>query len=117
MNELKRIGKRMPYKTPNGFLDDMEQNIRRQTRIVSGEKARRKSLHRRWRIAAWGTAIAASVAVVAVYQLNVQPKEQPTDSMATVEQAFTELSTQDQDYLLQVYQEDIFIDDQNQQSI
>lgn len=38
----------------------------------------------------------------------------PTDSFAPVEQAYAQLSPDDQAYMLEVYQDDVFLNEQQQ---
>ena len=51
----------------------------------------------------------ASVALVLIVNINLS--KQSTVSINDVDQAFGKLSTDDQAYLLNVYQEDIFINE------
>ena len=51
----------------------------------------------------------ASVALVLIVNINLS--KQSTVSINAVDQAFGKLSTDDQAYLLNVYQEDIFINE------
>lgn len=53
--------------------------------------------------------LAASVALVLIVNINL-PK-QTTISMNDVDKAFSQLSTDDQAYLLSVYQDDVFINE------
>ena len=91
------IGKQMPYSVPDGFFDKLEENVMQE---VSKEKSR-KSL----RIAL--RAIVAVAAAVAMFFV-VQPMivEDSADDFESVELAFNNLSVDDQNYLLQVYEED-----------
>ena len=54
-------------------------------------------------------AVAASIALLLVFH-PFSPKEE-TDSFSHVEQAFANLSQEDQAYMLAVYQEDIFMNE------
>lgn len=105
--DFNRIGKRMPYKTPEGFLNEMEVNVWREVQNEFPKTHKRKTF--RLRVFAGGMAVAASIALLLVFK-PFSPKEQ-TDSFLKVEQAFASLSQEDQAYMLAVYQEDIFMNE------
>lgn len=111
MNEgfdFNRVGKRMPYTAPEGFLEDIEKNV---WKVVKDEvlpiKPKRK--HRLWYYSLSGGLIAASVALLLVF--NMQTGYQPADDFEIFEQAFSKLCSADRDYLLSVYQDDLFINE------
>ena len=105
--DFNRIGKRMPYKTPEGFLDEMEANVWKEVQNEPPKTAERKTF--RLRVFAWTMAIAASITPLFVFH-PFSPKEE-TVSFSGVEQAFANLSQEDQAYMLAVYQEDIFMNE------
>ena len=105
--DFDRIGKRMPYKTPGNFLDEMEANVWREVQHELPKAPGRKTL--RLRVFAGAMAAAASIALLFVFH-PFSPTEE-TDSFSDVEQAFANLSQEDQAYMLAVYQEDIFMND------
>lgn len=97
-----RIGKRLPYTAPDGFLDDMENNV--------WETVRQEMLPSKRHFHLWysltGGLVAASIALFVVCNLL------PDDSRSNfddVEKAFTNLSSSDQDYLFATYQDDLFM--------
>ena len=106
--DFNRIGKRMPYKTPEGFLDEMEANVWRE---VQDElpKVHHKRKTFRLRVFAGAMTVAASIALLLVFHPFSLKEE--TDSFSHVEQAFANLSQEDQAYMLAVYQEDIFMNE------
>lgn len=105
--DFNQIGKRMPYRTPEGFLDNLEANIWREVRgELPGKRKRKLS---RLRICAGVMAVAASIALLLVFA-PFSPEEQAT-SFSQVERAFVNLTPEDQDYMLAVYQEDIFMNE------
>lgn len=105
--DFERIGKRMPYKTPESFFDEMEANIWKEAQSGLLQTHKRKTY--RLRILAGVSAVAASIALLIVFS-PFSPKEQ-TDSFSNVEQAFDRLSQEDQACMLAVYQEDIFMNE------
>lgn len=105
--DFDRIGKRMPYKAPEGFLDELEASIWKEVQKESAQTPKRKTHH--WRIYAGVLAVAASITILFVFS-PIFHKEQ-TCSFSAVEQAFSRLSQEDQAYILTVYQEDIFLNE------
>lgn len=106
--DFDKIGKRMPYKTPDAFFDEMEENIWNEVKGDLQPKAKHPSRH--LRVLAGALSIAASVALVIVlYARHSQAPQQQVDGLAQVEQAFASLTPEDQAYMLQVYQDDVFI--------
>ncbi len=91
------IGKRMPYSTPDGFFDQLEEDIRKEVKPAKSHSLLRTVL-----------AVAASVALI-VTSMNF-PKSDKV-SINDVDQAFSQLTADDQDYLLDIYQEDVFINE------
>lgn len=105
--DFDRMGKRMPYKTPEGFFDEMEANIWKEVQSELPQTHKRKPY--RLRILAGAMAVAASIALLLVFS-PFSPEKQD-DSFSNVEQAFGRLSQEDQAYMLAVYQEDIFMNE------
>lgn len=127
--DFEKIGKRMPYKTPDGFFDEMEKSIWNEVKgNLPGKaddadlqdkagkaeqialKPKRRVSHLRILVSA--LSIAASIALVLIlYPRHSQAPQQKVDGLAQVEEAFSNLSPDDQVYMLQVYQEDVFINE------
>lgn len=128
--DFKQVGKRMPYTTPDGFFKDMEKNIleavkddtpqavKIQPQSVKVQPKKRPVFKIIWAAA---IAVAASVAVLLVLNIDFsaadsslasshssQPSQAKSD-LEQVDQAFAQLSEADQAYLLDVYQEDVFL--------
>ena len=105
--DFNRIGKQMPYTVPDGFFDKLEENVMNE---VKAQPVRKKATMIRMAIRA-ALAIAACIALFLVVK-KVLPQDQDTatDDFENVELAFNNLSTEDQDYLLEVYQEELFLD-------
>ena len=128
--DFKQVGKRMPYTTPDGFFKDMEKNIleavkddtpqsvKIQPQSVKVQPKKRPVFKMIWAAA---IAVAASVAVLLVLNVDFsaadsslasshssQPSQAKSD-LEQVDQAFAQLSEADQAYLLDVYQEDVFL--------
>lgn len=135
--DFKQVGRRMPYTTPDGFFKDMEKNIleavkddtpqavniqpqavTNQPQAVKVQPKKRPVFKMIWAAA---IAVAASVAVLLVLNIDfsaadsslasshsLQPSQAKSD-LEQVDQAFAQLSEADQAYLLDVYQEDVFL--------
>ena len=113
-----KVGKRMPYSTPEGFFKEMEANILEQVKDDKQVPVRRQSKKRPLMKVIWAAAmaVAASVAVLLVLNIDFAAPHsslpsQAGNEMQAVDQAFAQFSSADQTYLLNVYQEDVFLDE------
>ena len=104
--DFSRIGKQMPYTVPDGFFDKLEENVMNE---VKAQPAKKKATVIRMAFRA-AIAVAACIALFLVVK-KVLPQDQATNiyDFENVELAFNNLSTEDQDYLLEVYQEELFM--------
>lgn len=104
--DFDKIGKRMPYTVPDGFFAQMEQNVMQELELKADSKP--KSRRSRMRIGIGAiTAIAASLMLLLIVNKRYQAEDEV--SINDVEMAFSNLSTEDQNYLVSVYQEDVFM--------
>ncbi len=94
------IGKRMPYKAPDGVFDDIERNV------LSATGCERKPSHR-LRVLSVALAAAASLALIVTFSWHRRLAS--TESLAEVQQAFAELDNADREFLADIYNEDTFI--------
>lgn len=113
-----KVGKRMPYSTPEGFFKEMEANILEQVKDDKPKPVRIQPKKRLLIRGIWAAAmaVAASVAVLLVLNIDFAAPHSSLPSQAdneiqAVDQAFAQLSSADQAYLLNVYQEDVFLDE------
>ena len=113
-----KVGKRMPYSTPEGFFKEMEANILEQVKDDKPKPVRIQPKKRPLMKVIWAAAmaVAASVAILLVLNIDFAASHSSLPSQAdnelqAVDQAFAQLSSADQDYLLNVYQEDVFLDE------
>ena len=116
--DFDKVGKRMPYSTPEGFFKEMEANILEQVKDDKQVPVRRQPKKRPLMKVIWAAAmaVAASVAVLLVLNIDFMAPHsslpsQADNEMQAVDQAFAQLSSADQAYLLNVYQEDVFLDE------
>ena len=99
--DFEQVGKRMPYTVPDGFFDKLEADVMQNVKTEPQPKSRKKAFRIVLRTA---LAVAAAIALFFVVQ-QLLPKSN-VDDFESVELAFNNLSTDDQDFLLQVYEED-----------
>ena len=113
-----KVGKRMPYSTPEGFFKDMEANILEQVKEDKPIPVRIQPKKRPLMKVIWSAAMAVAASVALLLILNIDfaaphssLPSQAYNEMQAVDQAFAQLSPADQAYLLNVYQEDVFLDE------
>lgn len=117
---LNHVGKRLPYRVPDGYFDTVEDSVMQEVKRCQLQPAPTPCPKSKFRLRLAATALAVSIAAAVVVGFFIltpstktpvtAPQEQAT-SIAQVEQAFNELSTEDQDYLVSVYEDDVFMDD------
>ena len=105
----------MPYSTPVGFFKEMEANILEQVKNDKPKPVRIQPKKRPLMKVIWSAAVAVAASVAVLLVLNIdfsvsssQPS-QVNNGIQEVDQAFAQLSSVDQAYLLDVYQEDVFL--------
>ena len=116
--DFDQAGKRMPYSTPEGFFKEMEANILEQVKNDKPAPVRIQPKKRSLRKVIWTAAIAVAASVAVLLVLNIDfaaphssLPSQADNGIQAVDQAFAQLSSADQAYLLNVYQEDVFLDE------
>lgn len=122
--DFKQIGKQMPYRVPDGFFQEMEHNVLDAVAEKTAEckpamaecmsvMAERKPVQEKrfvfTRLAKYAAAVAASVVVLLAVNVKFFHTAAPAD-MQDVEAAFNQLSLSDQECLVELYQEDVFLD-------
>ena len=105
--DFDKVGKRMPYQVPDSFFAQLESNVMQE---VKSEVAVAKKL--RFRRITWGTIIGAAAAVALLVTVNLKSTKVKEYSAEAVNQAFSQLQPADQAYLLEVYDEDVFLNEQ-----
>ena len=114
--DFDKVGKRMPYSTPEGFFKDMETNILEAVKNDTPKPVKIEHKKRPLMRVMWTAmlAVAASVAVLLVLHIDFSAPHpshpsQTEQELPAVDQAFAQMSAGDQAYLLDVYQEDVFL--------
>jgi hypothetical protein len=97
-----KIGKKMPYRVPDTFFDELENTIMIEVQKRQNKRNILKIFYR-------SVAVAATIALLMIVG-GSGTKNDKTD-FAEIAQAFDNLSEADQTYLLEIYQDDIFINE------
>ena len=92
----------MPYNVPDGFFDRLEADVMLEVKAGTLQPKRHK---RSLRIALY-SALAVAAAIALFFAIQPLLPKSSTDDFESVELAFNNLSTEDQDFLLQIYEED-----------
>ena len=88
--DFNQVGKRMPYSTPDDFFAKMQSDILDAVQDMPQKNTEIKTNRRTVRKWLWSVSTTSS-------------------DIQDVEQAFAQLSESDQAYILDVYQDDVFI--------
>ena len=96
-NDLEKMDKTMPYTVPEGFFEAVEERLMQ-------EVTAKKKESRLPKVVLWSSlAVAASLALLLVLRQSGSKVE--TDSFEQVEMAFNQLSDNDQQLILDYYDE------------
>ena len=102
--DFSNIGRKMPYTVPDNFFDKLEENVMNEVKAQPAPKKKATIIRMAIRAA---LAVAACVALFLIVKKALpQGNDTMVDDFNNVELAFNNLSTEDQDYLLEVYQEE-----------
>ncbi len=104
--DFDKIGKREPFTVPDGFFDTLSTNIINNNTATNS----RWRLTRRRAILSAAAAVAAAVTIGLFLWRQPAPEPQPCD-ISDVEHVFAHLSDADRAYIIDAYQNDIFITD------
>lgn len=121
-----KLNKRLPYSVPDGFFDVMEANVMAKIKAdaeagtsVGDDKADtqmwdkqyRKTIKHTRTISLSFLAMAASLLLLFTILPKSTKTAQQTNDMESLDKAFSQLSTDDQTFLMEVYDDDMFLDD------
>ena len=122
----KKLNKRLPYSVPDGFFDVMEANVMAKIKAdaeagtsVGDDKADTQMRDKRYRktikhtrtISLSFLAMAASLLLLFTILSKNTKTAQQTNDLESIDKAFSQLSTDDQTFLMEVYDDDMFLDD------
>lgn len=111
---------KIPYTTPDGFFDKLETDVWKQVKNefvdaqANGDtiQSKKTSLCKVSKLRLLiGSAMAVAASVVLAFVINITSPQQKMYTVSDVDQAFCQLSTDDQSFLLSVYQDDVFINE------
>lgn len=95
-NDLEKMDKTMPYTVPEGFFEAMEERLMQE--VAQKKKSKLP------KVVLWtGLAVAASLALLLVLRQGLSKVK--TDSFEQVEMAFNQLNDNDQQLILDYYEE------------
>lgn len=119
-----KLNKRLPYSVPDGFFDVMEANVMAKTKAdaginVGGDKADTQMRDKQYRKTTTHTrtislsilAMAASLMLLFTKFSQSTKTVQQTNGMESIDKAFSQLNTDDQAFLMEIYDDDMFLDD------
>lgn len=121
-----KLNKRLPYSVPDGFFDVMEANVMAMIKAdaeagtsVGDDKADtqmwdkryRKTIKRTRAISLSFLAMAASLLLLFTILPKSTKTAQQANDLESIDKAFSQLSTDDQTFLMEVYDDDMFLDD------
>ena len=106
--DFDKVGKRMPYTVPDDFFTEMEDNIWKEVKKSPVITVRHKLSYLRV-VMKTIAAIAAVVVLFFIFKANFSKSH--TTEFSDIERAFSNLSHEDQAYMLAVYQDDVFINE------
>ena len=111
--DFEKIGKRIPYTVPDDFFTKLEENVMDE---VKGQKSEATAIPKRNKtvIIAIRSFLAVAAAVALFFFIQPMLTENnmiSADDFASVELAFNNLSSDDQDFLIAVYENEEYIND------
>lgn len=119
-----KLNKRLPYSVPDGFFDVMEANVMAKIKAdaginVGGDKADTQMRDKQYRKTTKHTrtislsilAMAASLLLLFTIFSQSTKTAQQTNGMESIDKAFSQLNTDDQAFLMEIYDDDMFLND------
>lgn len=119
-----KLNKRLPYSVPDGFFDVMEANVMAKIKAdaginVGGDKADTQMRDKQYRKTTKHTrtislsilAMAASLLLLFTIFSQSTKTAQQTNGMESIDKAFSQLNADDQAFLMEIYDDDMFLDD------
>ena len=119
-----KLNKRLPYSVPDGFFDVMEANVMAKIKAdaginVGGDKADTQMRDKQYRKTTTHTrtislsilAMAASLLLLFTIFSQSTKTAQQTNGMESIDMAFSQLNTDDQTFLMEIYDDDMLLDD------
>lgn len=101
----------MPYTVPEGFFDTLEQDVLAAVATEKSQLTTAKSPRYMFRSMLAAAAGLALILVFTIYNKVYDKESHAETSFVAVEKAFCNLALTDQDYLIEAYQDDMFLQD------
>lgn len=124
--DLEKFGRRMPYTIPEGFFEQTEVRMKiavadsGKRKIIAGNTSKHRKLI--YKILAAMTAVALLMIIIRAFWPATENSESDNKQMELafnqtnmdvnfeqVEQAFNQLSEEDQNFFLEVYEDDLYL--------
>ena len=118
--DFNEVGKRMPYyDVPDGFFERLQDNVMREIKEGQAEKTAmavqpKAKTRKAWilRLVPFTSVAAAALVAWLLLPNGTSKKAAPqVGSYTQVEQAFNNLSDADRNYLVSMYQDDLFLNE------
>ena len=119
-----KLNKRLPYCVPDGFFDVMEANVMAKIKADAGinvgrdkadtqmrDKQYRKTTTHTRTISLSILAMAASLLLLFTIFSQSTKTAQQTNGRESIDKAFSQLNTDEQAFLMEIYDDDMFLDD------
>lgn len=106
--DFDKTGKRLPYTVPEGFFEAMENELLDKVKASPADKPTHPGRYRRMVLRLIASAAAVLLMSVIVGTMSIK---RDTVAYSDVERAFNNLSSEDQNYMIALYQDDIFINE------
>lgn len=108
--DFNMVGKQMPYTTPDDFFNQMEKTVMDSVKQEYADNTSRPMKHLRV-FSLRNVILTMAAAIAACFMIHLGWQQlQPEDSLEEVDRAFAKLSTADQNYLMEIYEDDVFLD-------
>ena len=119
-----KLNKRLPYSVPDGFFDVREANVMAKIKADAGinvgddkadtqmrDKQYRKTTTHTRTISLSILAVAASLLLLFTIFSQSTKTAQQANGMESIDKAFSQLNTDDQAFLMEIYDDDMSLDD------
>ncbi len=105
--DFDKIGKKMPYTVPDNFFEQIEDSILEKIKCYQPIASKPK---RNFRKVTFRATLAIAAAIALFFIVKGVFFQQNT-TIYDVEQAFSKLNEEDQDYIITVFEDDVFINE------
>ena len=109
--DLDSIGTQLPYNVPDGFFTSLEEKIVSNIPKQHQHPDKRQDSQKWLRFGVYSAIAAATIAMLIILKPTSHTINPTEDSFNKIETAFNHLSPEDQNYLLTIYEEDIFMNE------